>query len=443
MYKRHIINTLFIISFPIYGLGTFIAPQSPSVGFMVSCLPHLLIILFYCVDVLYKRTVQARVNILYILMVVFLLSSIVSLFVAFGKDLPEMTFRQVATRSILLLAPFHSFVIMMLYQKGEGEFVKLTLIGLSILLFINLIGNVAFGLTNPTHSIEGQLSFPFLDAFYSGASLIAIINLMLLYYLYKNYTSPLTFTTLSIYFISNLFLFYLINSRLVTLIFLLIFCMVIFRVVRVKGVFLVSLFTLPILLSSGLILYEILRHPTFASLLQRVDVEDVTTFHGRAYLWKDGIDWLLYDQRGLLLGNGYKGHYFIDMIPDVVKMWNARYSHHLHLHSTSLEILVCQGIFFFLIYCTIFYRTYMYFKRRHKKNRIDGALFPVVIFLLFMVQVDTFLYLDSFGAVIFALLVARAATAKRPVKMASPIRIEDYYKPEKLPQYDLYSSAGA
>jgi hypothetical protein len=287
------------------------------------------------------------------------------------------------------------------------------MISLTILLAINLMGFYLFGLTNEVHSIEGRINFPFLDGFYSGACLLAIINLLLVYYLKQYRREPLSFTTVLLYFLFNLVLFFLINSRLTILVFVLVLALLLLRMIRLKGLFLLSMFTVPILMVSGTLIYQVLQLPGLTSILKRVDVEDVTTFNGRAFLWRDALDWLMYDQRGIILGNGYKGHYFLDLISDVAKLWNEKNVHHMHLHSTSLEILVSQGLLFFVVFAILFYQIYRYHKSMHLAHQREGAFLPVVIFLLFLLQVDGFVYLDSLGFVIFSLLVANIAIQKK------------------------------
>lgn len=432
MYKRDIVNFLFIISFPVYGIGTyFSAVKSPSAGYLISISPHLMIMLFYFIDVLYARELKIRLNGYYVFMLLFILSSAASLFIAFNKGLPESNLSLTITKSILLIAPFHSFLILVLYNDKKGSLVKLTLLSLSLLLVINLFGYFGLGLSNGTHSIEGRLNFPFLDGFYTGASLLAIINLLLLYYLKRNLTFPLRFASLSAYFLFNLTLFFLINSRLTILVFVLVLVLWFFRLIQLKGVYLLSMFTIPILLGSGVLIYKVLQLPGLTSLLQRVDVEDVTTFNGRAFLWRDAMDWLLYDRQGFLLGNGYKGHYFLGLVSDVAKLWNEKDVHHMHLHSTSMEILVCQGFIFFLIFALLFYHIYRYYKGKHARSEEEGAFLPVVIFLLFLMQVDTFLYLDNLGFVIFSLLVSKVAITqsvlvKQGIKLTKPPEIFPY-----------------
>lgn len=393
-----------------FGIGSyFSALHSPSAGYIISVSPHLLIMVMYFIDLLYKGEFYVRVNMNYYLMLTFLIGSIASFFIALSKGLPDATLLLTIAKSVLLIVPFNAFIIVLLYNERKGSIVRLTLQSLSLLLFINLIGFFAMGLSNEVHSIDGRLNFPFLDGFYSGASLLAIINLILLYYLKRAWGDPLRFTLFSTYFIFNLVLFFLINSRLTIMIFVLVLFLSLVGLLRMRGLYIVSMFTIPILLSSGLLLYKILQWPVFISMLKRVDVEDVTTFNGRAFLWKDGMDWLLYDQHGLLLGNGHKGHYFLNLISDVAKLWNEKDVHHMHLHSTSMEILVSQGGIFFLLFALLFYKIYKHYKNSHQVKREEGSFLPVVIFLLFLMQVDNFLYMDGLGFVIFSLLVSNIA----------------------------------
>jgi hypothetical protein len=414
MYKKDVINFLFVAGFPVYGIGSYVAASRPSIGYAVAFLPYILIIVFYCVDLLYKREFEIRVGATYLLMLTFLASSVASLFIALNKGLPESSLTMTMARSLLIVVPFHSFLVVSLYNNDGNAISRLVLVGLSLLVAINLAGFFGLGLVNVTHSIEGRLSFPFIDGFYSGAALLAIINLMLVHHLRKLWRSPIPFTLLCAYFLLNLVFIHLINSRLTTLIFLVVLLLIFLNALRVKGVFTVSLLTLPILLSSGLILYEILQSPALAMIMQRVDIEDVTTFHGRSYIWQDVFDWVWGDRRGIVFGNGYKGHYFLDLIADVVKLWNAEEGYYLHLHSTSLEILVSQGLIIFVFYCILLYRTYSFYRARNRQGEEEGSLLAVVIFLLFMMQVDVFVYLDGLGALIVAWLVSRAAITRTP-----------------------------
>lgn len=301
MDKRHIINGLFILSFPVYGIGTYISASiSPSAGYLVSLSMHLLILVFYTIDLIYRKQITFRLNKVYLAMLIYILTVIASMFIAQFKGLPESNTTMITIRSLLLLLPFHSFIAFTLYNdRHEEELPMLLIKGLGALLFVNLVGYFVLGLSNEQHSIEGRLNMPFLDGFYSGASVLAILNLLIAYRVRSNKGRPLESMLLIVFFIANLSLLYLINSRLAMMIFLGIFFLILVRLVAMRGMFVASLLFIPILLSSALLLYELVQLPGMADLMQRVDVEDVTTFNGRAFLWKDGIDWLTGSHEGL------------------------------------------------------------------------------------------------------------------------------------------------
>ena len=383
---------------------------------MVSISAHLLIILFYVIDILYKKEFRIRANRYYLLAWLYLITCVVSLFRALNNHLPEDNLTITVAKCVLLVAPLNAFVIVALYNP-ENRLPRLTFISLSLLLCINLIGFYGLGLSNETHSIEGRVNFPFLDGFYSGACVLSILSLMLIYYMSKCLNDPVRFFYLAAYLIFNLTLLFMINSRINILIFLFVAIILAFKVIeKTKGLFVGSLFTVPILLNSGLILYQILTLPFFISILKRVDVEDVTTFNGRAFIWRNAMNWLTDDQRGIFMGNGYKGHYFLDLISDVAKLWNSDVKdyHHMHLHSSSFEILVCQGIVGFVIFMILFYQLYAYYKKKYRDGEEQGVFFAVGVFLLFIMQVDMFVYLESTGTVIFSLLLSSALITHQP-----------------------------
>jgi hypothetical protein len=438
MYKRDIINFLFILSFPVYGIGNYLsAVSSPTLGYLVSCSCHFLIILFYCIDLIYKREFKIRINGTYGLMMLYLLSCVASLFIANSKGLPDPTLPMIIGKTFLVLLPFQSFIILALYNdEYENYLPQLALISLSLLLVFNLVGYFGLGLANEVHSIEGRLNFPFLDGFYSGACLLAIINFLLLYYMRKMWIYPIQFVLLALYFILNMVMLLVINSRLTILLFAAVLIISIVGLIRLKGWYWLSLFTIPILLSSGFFLYEIMNLPALASVLQRVDIQDVITFNGRAFLWQDAIDWLLYDQRGLLFGNGYRGHYFVEILSDVAKLWNEKDLYHMHLHSTSLEILISQGALFFFVFCILFYQVYEYYRQQYLKEKVEGIFFPIVVFLLFIMQVDTFVYMDSMGFIIFSLLISRVAL-KHQQSRKSEIKIVKYNRMNYIKELEL------
>jgi len=232
---------------------------------------------------------------------------------------------------------------------------------------------------------------------------------MLIYHLMRIRKDPFRFSYLAAYLLFNMLLLYFINSRVNILIFLFVVLLLLFKLIeKLKGLFVSSLFTVPILLNSGLFLYQILTLPVFISMLKRVDIEDVLTFNGRAFIWQNVMNWLIDDRRGLFFGSGYKGHYFLDLISDVARLWNsdAKDYHHMHLHSSSLEVLVCQGLFGLAVFMMLLYLVYSHYRKEYQNGRPQGVFFAVAVFLLFISQVDVFVYLESSGSVILSLLIA-------------------------------------
>jgi O-antigen ligase len=154
--------------------------------------------------------------------------------------------------------------------------------------------------------------------------------------------------------------------------------------------------------------------------MQRVDFEDVTSFNGRAYLWEIGMNWLMADQRGLLFGNGIGGQYFLDLLTFYARLWSAGQSDLLHFHSSSLEILVGQGIFGYVFYLILLYKLFVYYRGKYIQNKPEGDFFPAIVFLLFLLQLDTFVYVNGLGFLIVTVLLARACV-KEPAKRPEPV----------------------
>jgi len=414
--KRDFINVLYVISFPVYGIGEYVsAAVSPSIGYIFGISIHLLIIVFYGIDLLLKYEFSIKVNWIYLLMTAMQLACVAALYVAWHKNMPGTNEIGFITKSILLVIPFHAFIAVLLYNsKHQESFARLTFLSFSLLILINVIGFYGLGLTNKTHNIEGRVAFPFLDGFYSAACLLAIVNLMLLYYIKHSVTNPWRLTYLIGYFLINLVLLYLINSRLTLLIFLgVIVLFVVNRSGKFRGLFLISIFTVPILLNMGLLLYKILNLPVFVFLLKRVNLVDVATFNGRAFLWQRALDWLWEDQRGLFFGNGANGQYFLHLVADLAVHFGVK-EENTHLHSTVLMTVVDQGLFGYLLLMLISYRVFLYYKNEYKKNSPDAIFCAVIVFILFVMQVDSFVYLGNSGYVILCILTARIAVNLKP-----------------------------
>lgn len=421
--KKDIINLLFVLSFPVFGLGAFISGNaSPSVGYVIAVVPEVLILIFWLIDSMYTRSFNFRPGAMYFLCVLFLSLASYSLYVAFANHIPFISKLTTMGKIAGTLIPFQAFIPVFIYNgKDVKKVLNLTFVSLSLLLAINLFGFFALGLKNAVHSIEGRINFPFIDSFYSGSGVLIILSFMLVYYMKKSHRQPLYFTSLLLYLVFNLILIFYINSRLQILIFLPVLLLMIFNVrLRSRILFFLSVFLVPILLASTLLVYEILSQPFFEAILVRTDMRDVMTFNGRSFLWQHAIDWLLNDQRGLWFGNGFRGQYVLRLVEDVAKAWGTE-SYHLHLHSTAFEILVSTGIVGYGLFLMIMYKTFVFLGKRFANDSAEGMVFPIFFFLIYVLQVDALVYLSSAGNVflvlLWALVTVQARKSKDPVKV--------------------------
>ncbi len=435
MYKKDIINFLFVSSFPILGLGFYVqGKMSPTLGSFISIFPFVIIILFYLIDLIYRKEFEIKINKKYFLVLAFLISTALSYFISLKKGYPPLSASLTVGRVLQVFLPFHAFMVLYIYNFNSKKVIpKLTLIGLSLLLFINVFGFFVLGLSNMTHSIEGRINFPFLDSFYSGAGILCVIDLMLLYYMKQIKDDPVRFTGLLTYFLLNLVFLFYINSRLMTLIFLAVgLPFLLNRGFKSNLIYFISLFTLPILLNSTELIYDVLSHPIFEAILQRVDMRDVMTFNGRSDLWQATIDWMIDDQRGLVFGNGYMGQYFLRLVDDVALRWQV-YPFNLHLHSTSLQILMSQGLVGSILIFVIFYQMFIFFRRKYQDKSEGGLFLPVIVFMLFILQVDLFVYVIGAGGVVFSLMAAWLVMGERKEKDKSAL----YNKETSLETVDV------
>jgi O-antigen ligase len=200
------------------------------------------------------------------------------------------------------------------------------------------------------------------------------------------------------------------NSRLSIMIYFVLMVLFLFRLIKAaKGLFAISLFTMPLMMSFSLLIYEIISLPVFAGILGRVNKRDVTTFNGRTDLWEAGFDWILYDRRGFIFGNGYRGHYFQRMLDEVAVMWGEKKSYNMHMHSAFMEILICQGILGYLLFVWLLWTGFKYYRREYQMRTDQAPLFAGIVYFIFIWQIDMFVYgLDQGNPLLFTMLSALA-----------------------------------
>lgn len=410
--KAKLVNTLFLAAFPCYGIGSYLMlKQGFSIGLITCMLPFVAILLFYGVDLLYRGGLTPMVSRTYWWCMAFILTSVIAVQMAVRYHSPIVNSGNAPVLMLLFLVPFNASVVVQVYNRERDGFdmAWLVLKGLLLLLGINILGYAA-GLHNLLHSFAGRISLPFMMGIYDSAHILAFVNLMLLFYIRDFRQRPLRFIGLSAVYLVDLAVIMSVNSRLSFMIFFLLTVLFVTRAMRaLRGVYVVSLFTMPLMMSFALLIYKILSLPFFAALLGRVSKEDVTTFNGRTYIWEDAAKWALDDRRGMLFGNGYNGQYHIRLLDRVAKLWGEPHSYNLHMHSSFLEIVVDQGIVGLVLLYIVFWRGYMYYRGEYLRSTALAPLFAGFVYLLFIWQIDIFCYGIYMGnPLLFALMAPLA-----------------------------------
>ena len=389
--KRKLINTLFILSFPWYGYGAYaLMDRGFAIGIFICAMPFLLILGFYVLDLLYRQTVLPAVNGKFYLVLAALTSISVSVLVGLHYKSPVINQANGMLLIVLFYVPFLSSVIVQTYNRNDPDFnmAWLVLKGFFAYLAFNLLG-MGLGMRNLLHFFPGRASPPFAMGIYDAAHLLSIVNLMLLSHLRNFKADPMRWFTLAGVYVIDLGIILSINSRLSFMIFLVFTVLFLTQAMKaLRGLFTVSLFTMPLMMSFALLIYEILSLPMFAAIMERVDKTDITTFNGRTYIWTAIADWLRDDRRGLIFGNGYNGQYHLRLLESVAKLWGEPGSYRLHCHSAFLEMLVDQGIVGILLMYGVYWTGYKFYQKQYLTNGPMAPLYAGFIYMMFAWQID-------------------------------------------------------
>jgi len=406
--KRKIVNTLFLIGFSCYGIGNYLLnKRSFSEGVLFSALPYMLIVIIYLIDLVYRRKFTPMVNSNFKLALAFIGLTGISMWVSLFWGYAGLGPLNVNTRVVLFFVPFLSAVIVNIYNRDFDDFSwgKLMMRSIGLFLIVNVMGMLA-GIPNLIHSFSGRLDFPFSMGIYSNAHAIALFALGLLFYIRNFSRNPLQFLIVLMAFLACLAVMGNLNSRLSIMLFFVFLVLFVTKSIKAaKGLYTVSLFTMPLLVSFSLLVYQILSQPFFANLLGRVSKEDVTTFNGRTYLWEAATDWVMHDRRGFLFGNGFMGQDKLDMLLLMEDLgWGD--SSVIHLHSTFLEVLVDQGVIALILLYILVWKGFVYYREQYKKNSDEAPLFAIFVYLMFIWQIDIFCYGIDLGFPILMTLLA-------------------------------------
>lgn len=413
--KRKIINALFVLSFPWYGFGAYrLAAKGFAEGILVCTVPYVLILSFYLIDLGYKQVPLPKVNRKFYLVLGALLSAAVSILVGLHYKSPLINPANGTLLIILYFSPFLSAVVLHIYNRNDPGFDPAWLItkGLLAYVAVNVLG-MAAGMHNRLHSFAGRASPPFAVGIYDAAHILALLNLILMVYLMERKPKLLHWVAMAAAYGMNMLIMLSINSRLSVMIFVVLTALFATKVMKsLRGLYTVALFTVPIMMTFGQLIYQVLSLPVFASFLERVNEKDITTFNGRTYLWQAGAEWIWNDRRGFLFGNGFNGHYHLRLLTEEARMFGSSNSAVIHFHSSFFEILINQGIVGILLMYGVFWVGYKFYRHQYSARLRMAPLYAGFVYFMFTWQIDIENFSYNMGFMVLFVLMGPVVMAR-------------------------------
>lgn len=406
--KTKLINALFLIGFTCYGIGNYLLnKRTYSEGVVFSSIPFVAIVLIFLLDIIYKRKFTPMVNFNFKLVMGFIALMVIGMWVGLRVGYRGLGPLNVSTTSVLYVVPFCAAVIVHIYNRHNDDFNwgKMLMQSIGLFLAVNMLGMLA-GIPNLIHGFAGRLDFPFSMGIYTNAHTFALFALALTFYIRDFARRPLNFMMIGGVFMICLVVIADLNSRLSIMIFFVFLLLFVTHSIKAaKGLYTISLFTMPLLISFSHLVYTIISQPFFASLLGRVSKEDVTTFNGRTYIWEAIGEWAFMDRRGLLFGNGHMGQDKLDLLLHMEDLGWGNPSV-IHLHSTFLEVLVDQGLIGLILLYIIVYKGFVYYRDQYLRRTEEAPLFAIFCYLLFIWQIDIFCYGMDLGYPLLMILLS-------------------------------------
>lgn len=386
-------------------------------GELLAIIPYISILFLYLTSLFIRRKYAllespiVRVNTQFYWVLAFFLTLIFARIRALHNGVPFQSLFNITSASLIYVIPFLAFIVFFHLNSWQTA-IRLLLYALAIYVLVNLVGFEA-GLTNASHSLPGRLNLPFGNGFYNVGNVIICFTLLLLGGLLNRKKLGINLSFLVFFIALNCIITIGINSRTTLLVVFLVSFLWLTGMIKWRRlIFAGSWLILPALLAFSDILYEVLRLPVFKSVLSRVSYKDVTQFNGRRPMWEAAIEWLTSFSDGVFVGNGYKGALHLGFYSKVHEGWiedgnfKGDLLSSLHLHSSILEYGVSQGLIGLIFFGGILFIITRFYLKAYLQNQLAGILYPVSIFLLFISQLDIFVYEPAMGIIWIMVLTA-------------------------------------
>lgn len=415
--KSTFINWLFYSMFAFIGFGTYYAWNFTfPVGQLITVLPALVIIVFYLIDSLYRRTVVLKVNGNYFWVLLCLILASIAEYKAFANGAPNLDMQKVIVSILTILLPFHAFLIWNLYNINTPKFDprRIIFISLAVYVFVNLIG-LAMGISTVAHSFKGRINLPFTNGIYEGGNVVALFALLSVPLLWTDFLKFrfrfLNAIVLFLFVAAALYIIWGVNARLTILIMFLVTGLILLRFARSSWAMFIGAWAfLPILMNFSQLVVWLTRLSFMSAILNRTDkIADTMTYNGRTYIWEDGIQWILDMGQGFWLGNGDRGYGVLGLYAKAIRiLGNANNVWDLHSHSTMLDIFLAQGLAGILATAIVTFIAIRFYRQRWVEKKNDGKMYIMLLFLVFIMQIDAFVDPGWIGFSLLMLLVSRS-----------------------------------
>jgi O-antigen ligase len=105
----------------------------------------------------------------------------------------------------------------------------------------------------------------------------------------------------------------------------------------------------------------------------------------------------------------------------IAVMWETDQPFDIHMHSTFLQVLIGQGVLGYVLMCLCMWHAYSRFRAHYLAGTNAAPLYAAVVYMLFIWQIDIFMYGMEIGNALFFCVLAYFALDDRYVTRNQPM----------------------